>query len=43
MARKITFDPPGAAEKRTGVAPQRARPLLGLERTIKQSGALGAI
>jgi ParB family chromosome partitioning protein len=48
MARKLNFDPP-AAETETPPAevheatPQRARPLLGLERSIKQSGALGAI
>ena len=44
MARKINFDPPATEPAETHeVAPQRARPLLGLERTIKQSGALGAI
>lgn len=44
MARKINFDPPATEPTETHeVAPQRARPLLGLERTIKQSGALGAI
>src|SRR5258708_1657674 len=48
MARKINFDPPPAeaAAPRAEVhevAPQRTRPLLGLERTIKQSSALGAI
>jgi ParB family transcriptional regulator, chromosome partitioning protein len=48
MARKINFDPPPAeaAAPRVEaheVAPQRTRPLLGLERTIKQSSALGAI
>ena len=47
MARKITFDPPAAAAQPKPepgeLAPQRARPLLGLERTIKQTGALGAI
>ncbi|WP_338825505.1 plasmid partitioning protein RepB (plasmid) [Bradyrhizobium septentrionale] len=48
MARKINFDPPSneattpAAEPRDA-APQRARPLLGLDRPIKQSSALGAI
>jgi ParB family chromosome partitioning protein len=50
MARKINFDPPVSedapaatiSESRESTAP-RARPLLGLERTIKQSGALGAI
>lgn len=48
MARKINFDQPttetapAVAEARE-TTPQRARPLLGLERTIKQSGALGAI
>jgi ParB family chromosome partitioning protein len=48
MARKLNFDPP-AAEAETPLAelheatPQRARPLLGLERSIKPSGALGAI
>jgi ParB family chromosome partitioning protein len=47
MARKINFDPP--AETATtpadsvDVAPHRTRPLLALERTIKQSSALGAI
>jgi ParB family chromosome partitioning protein len=48
MARKISFDPPPeeAAAKQPEAhqaTPQRARPLLGMERTIKQSGALGAI
>ncbi len=44
MARKINFDPPATEPAETReVAPQRARPLLGLERTIKQSSALGAI
>lgn len=48
MARKINFDPPAAdAVPPRGeaheVAPQRSRPLLGLERPIKQSSALGAI
>src|ERR1700681_3887399 len=48
MARKINFDPPAAdapplrGEAHEG-APQRSRPLLGLERPIKQSSALGAI
>lgn len=48
MARKINFDPP-TAESATPTAEtreppqQRARPLLGLERTIKQSSAVGAI
>src|SRR5260370_1736286 len=48
MARKINFDPPAAdasaqrAEMHE-VARQRTGPLLGLERTIKQSSALGAI
>jgi ParB family transcriptional regulator, chromosome partitioning protein len=48
MARKINFDPPAAdasaqlAEVHEA-APQRSRPLLGLERPIKQSSALGAI
>ena len=48
MARKLNFDPP-AAEAATPTVelreatPQRARPLLGLERSINQSGALGAI
>jgi ParB family chromosome partitioning protein len=48
MARKINFDPP-AADASTQLAevheaaPQRSRPLLGLERRIKQSSALGAI
>jgi len=48
MARKINFDPPAAdALPPRGdaheVAPQHSRPLLGLERSIKQSSALGAI
>ncbi|MCS3551451.1 hypothetical protein M2202_009441, partial [Bradyrhizobium japonicum] len=48
MARKINFDPPtaDASAQRAEVheaAPQRSRPLLGLERPIKQSSALGAI
>ena len=48
MARKISFDPPPgeatpAQMETQQAAPQRARPLLGMERTIKQSGALGAI
>jgi len=48
MARKISFDRPTTdpqqpqAEPHESV-PQRSRPLLGLERTIKQSSALGAI
>ncbi|SFK59056.1 plasmid partitioning protein RepB [Methylocapsa palsarum] len=48
MARKINFDPPpteaptSQAEPKE-IAPQRSRPLLGIERTIKQSSALGAI
>src|SRR5260370_7482772 len=48
MARKINFDPPAAdapaqrAEMHEA-APQRSRPLLGLDRPIKQSTALGAI
>jgi ParB family transcriptional regulator, chromosome partitioning protein len=48
MARKINFDPPAAdasaqrAEMHEA-APQRSRPLLGLDRPIKQSSALGAI
>jgi ParB family chromosome partitioning protein len=48
MARKINFDPPAAdALPPRGdaheVAPPHSRPLLGLERSIKQSSALGAI
>lgn len=48
MARKINFDPPAAdalppREELHEAAPQRSRPLLGLERSIKQSSALGAI
>jgi ParB family chromosome partitioning protein len=48
MARKISFDPPpeeaaAPPPEAHQVTPQRARPLLGIERTIKQSGALGAI
>jgi ParB family transcriptional regulator, chromosome partitioning protein len=48
MARKINFDPPAAdalppREEAHEIAPQRSRPLLGLERSIKQSSALGAI
>lgn len=48
MARKISFDVPASEEpvieEATPAASlQRSRPLLGLERTIKQSGALGAI
>src|SRR5258708_15667059 len=48
MARKINFDPPPAeaAAPRAEVhevAPPRSRPLLGLEGTINQSRALGAI
>ena len=48
MARKISFDRPTTdpqqpqAEPHESV-PQRSRPLRGLERTIKQSSALGAI
>jgi ParB family transcriptional regulator, chromosome partitioning protein len=48
MARKITFDAPVAEassphEERASIPLQRSRPLLGMERTIKQSSALGAI
>lgn len=48
MARKINFDPPTAdtttpTPETREATPQRARPLLGLERTIKQSSAVGAI
>ena len=46
MARKINFDPPAADALRGEMheaAPQRSRPLLGLDRPIKQSSALGAI
>jgi ParB family chromosome partitioning protein len=50
MARKINFDPPASEDAPAVAAPEaregtalRTRPLLGLERTIKQSGALGAI
>src|SRR5271169_1198513 len=48
MARKITFDAPIAEaspphEERASIPLERSRPLLGLERTIKQSSALGAI
>ena len=43
MARKINFDLPAddgePVQKRHEAAPQRARPLLGLERTIKHIGA----
>lgn|SRR5574337_450899 len=45
MARKISFDAPVDTIEpvHEDVAPQRSRPLLGLERTIKQSSAVGAI
>jgi ParB family transcriptional regulator, chromosome partitioning protein len=48
MARKISFDAPTSSDPQPRAephenAPQRSRPLLGLERTIKQSSALGAI
>ncbi len=48
MARKINFDAPIADERApqsepSQVALNRVRPLLGLERPIKQSSALGAI
>jgi ParB family chromosome partitioning protein len=48
MARKISFDPPTTDPQQPQAephenAPQRSRPLLGLERAIKQSSALGAI
>lgn len=47
MARKISFDLPTAADQAPPeIAPppaNRVRPLLGLERPIKQSSALGAI
>ena len=47
MARKIIFDADPVTETQAEPPmrsrPQRSRPLLGLERTIKQSGALGAI
>jgi ParB family chromosome partitioning protein len=48
MARKINFDPPPLADAPAGQdapapAPFRNRPLLGLDRPIKQASALGAI
>lgn len=48
MARKINFDPPSAEEAPAAPAVpatvgQRLRPLLGLERQIRQPSALGAI
>jgi ParB family transcriptional regulator, chromosome partitioning protein len=48
MARKISFDAPIAEvsdpqEEALSVASHRSRPLLALERTIKQSSAVGAI
>lgn len=48
MARKISFDLPTTAEQTPHEAPpvspaNRVRPLLGLDRPIKQSSALGAI
>ncbi|VTZ51199.1 putative replication protein B [Methylocella tundrae] len=48
MARKINFDPPpqsGAPSEQdeTRPGPLRTRPLLGLDRPLKQSSALGAI
>jgi ParB family transcriptional regulator, chromosome partitioning protein len=50
MARKISFDlpadephPPPLSEATPTSAAHRVRPLLGLDRPIKQSGALGAI
>jgi ParB family chromosome partitioning protein len=45
MARKISFDAPVEENKLVGgeSAPHRSRPLLGLERAIKQSSAVGAI
>ena len=45
MARKISFDAPVEEIKpvREESAPHRSRPLLGLERAIKQSSAVGAI
>ncbi len=46
MARKITFDAPAAEAEATPedtLTIQRSRPLLGLERTIKQASAVGAI
>ncbi len=47
MARKISFDAPDAGatspEESHPTPLQRARPLIGIERTIKQSSAVGAI
>jgi ParB family chromosome partitioning protein len=47
MARKINFDAPATdalpPREARDVGPPRSRPLLGLERPIKQSSALGAI
>jgi ParB family transcriptional regulator, chromosome partitioning protein len=48
MARKITFDSPATESpapqtEARELPPQRTRPLLGMERPIKQSSALGAI
>lgn len=43
MARKISFDAPPPEPPAAEPAPLRARPLVGLERTLKQSGALRAI
>jgi ParB family chromosome partitioning protein len=47
MARKLNFDPPAINDAPSTVdvlpAPPRNRPLLGLDRPIKQSSALGAI
>lgn len=48
MARKINFDPPTssdslAEQEEARTPPLRHRPLLGLERPIRQSSALGAI
>ena len=48
MARKISFDAPvpehsSAHEETPSIPSHSSRPLLGIERTIKQSNALGAI
>lgn len=48
MARKINFDLPAsdsrpAQEAPSGVSASKVRPLLGLDRPLKQPGALGAI
>lgn len=46
MARKISFDAPDASDETEELHPtphQRARPLLGIERTIRQPSAVGAI